>query len=206
MKRAALVFLAILISYPVLSADITFSGGTSSLSLQDSQRYVNLGGGASVTVDSLSISADSITLEGDDYEAITCTGNVLIEDSERGLSIRTSRLFYDRIDERLIISSWCEISDRENELVATASALHYDMDNEVLELEMNVNLAKNTSDGVLSARSQSVVYDRTASTLVLSGGSTVDWKSDSYSASVITIDLDSERINLSGQIGGTIHG
>ena len=42
--------------------------------------------------------------------------------------------------------------------------------------------------------------------LVLSGGAQVDWKGDSYHASLIGLDLEEETVSLSGQIGGSIHG
>ena len=191
-----------------LNADdsITFSGGTSSVSLQDGKRSVNLAGGAYVTVDTLSITADSIIIEGDDYDKITCRGSILITDEERGLTIRTSALYYDRTAERLLISSWCELNDTQNELAASASALYYDMREEKLELSMRVNLVKNTSSGMLSASCESMIYDRNEESLILSGPADVKWKDDTYSASVIAIDLESERIRLEGQIGGHVYG
>ncbi len=206
MKRTITLLLALLACTGLWADDISFSALSSSVSLQEGRRSVTLTGEAEVTVDSLTISADSITIEGDDYDRITCSGSVTAADSQRGLSIRTGSVFYDRTAERLLISTWCEISDSGNELVASAGALTFDMANEVLELEMDVNLVKNTSSGILSATAQSVVFDRDADTLVLSGGAQVNWNSDDYSASVITIDLDSERISLSGRIGGTVHG
>lgn len=188
------------------SDNITFTAGSTSVSLQEGNREVSLSGNAAVTTGSLTIQADSITLSGDNYESISCSGSILITDSDQGLSIRTSSLFYDRTSERLLISSWCEISDTANELVASASSLYYDRNAELIELEMNVELVKNTSDGILSASAQRVTFDRAGSTLAFSGAAGVSWKDDDYQASVITIDLDEEKITLSGQIGGTVHG
>ena len=185
---------------------ITFSGGTSSVSLKEEKRSVNLTGGAHVTVGTLSIRADSIMIEGDDYEEITCRGGILITDEEKGLTIRTSELYYDRMSERLLISSWCELNDTGNELAASASALYYDMDAEILELSMRVNLAKNTSSGMLSAACENMIYDRNEESLILSGSADVKWKDDTYKASVIAIDLENEQIRLEGQIGGQVYG
>lgn len=208
MKRTALsIIIALACLLPLAaSGEISFSGGSSFVSLQEGSRSVHLSDGAHVSVDSLVITADEVTLEGDDYEELTCTGAVEIMDDERGLTIRTTRLIYDRVDERLLIPSWCEISDTENELVATAGALYYDMDAEVLELQMRVSLAKSTSNGIMKADAERVTYDRASSTLTLSGAAQVDWNGDLYSAGIMSVDLDSERISLSGRIGGTIHG
>lgn len=209
MKRTSIAILA-LVTICLASAwagdEISFSGGSSFVSLQEGSRSVRLSDGARVSVDTLVISADSIVLEGDDYEEVTCQGAVVISDEERGLTIRTTRLIYDRTSERLLIPTWCEISDRSNELVATCAALYYDMDEEVLELQMRVSLAKSTSDGIMNAKAEKVTFDRNASTLVLSGGADVDWNGDRYSALIVTVDLEGERISLSGQIGGTVHG
>lgn len=209
--RKVLVLLMICLLPSMLMAEdtassISFSGGSSSLSLSEGRRHVQLSDGAHVDVDGLVIEADEILLEGDNYDRISCTGSILVEDEGRGLTIRTSSLVYDRQDERLVIPAWCEIIDGSNELIATASALRYDMAGEVLELEMDVRLVKNTSDGILSAKAERVSFDRASSTLVMSGGAEVTWRDDTYRALVITMDTGEERISLSGQIGGTVHG
>ena len=71
---------------------------------------------------------------------------------------------------------------------------------------MRVNLVKNTSSGMLSASCESMVYDRNEESLILSGPADVKWKDDTYSASLIAIDLESEQIRLEGQIGGHVYG
>ena len=207
-KKILLLIFLCLVSLSLFADDgnISFSGGTSSITLQEGDRSVTLTQGATVTVNSLVITADTITITGDNYENIACLGSILINDSERGLAIRTSRLHYDRANERLLIPSWSEISDSQNELVASASALYYDMDAELLELQMNVSLAKNTNSGIMSAKAERVTYDRAGSLLTLAGNASVTWDDDSYSASVIAINLDTEEIRLDGQIGGTING
>ena len=54
------------------------------------------------------------------------------------------------------------------------------------------------------ARAQLVHYDRGAQTLALSGLPVVTWKGDEYRASRIFIDLDQDRIVLSGAVSGQI--
>lgn len=210
MRKVLILLMTLLLPPSMLMAEdvasISFSGGSSSLSLSEGQRYVRLSEGAHVDVDGLVIEADGILLEGDDYDRISCTGSILVEDVERGLTIRTSSLIYDRQAERIVIPAWCEIIDESNELIATASALRYDMAGEVLELEMDVRLVKNTSEGILSASAERVSFDRASNTLVMSGGAEVTWRDDTYKALVITMDTEEERISLSGQIGGTVHG
>ena len=157
-------------------------------------------------MDPLSSTTASIIIEGDDYDEITCHVSILITDEERGLTIRTSDLYYDRAAERLLISSWCELNDTQNELAASASALYYDMEEEKLELSMRVNLVKNTSSGMLIASCESMIYDRNEESLIRSCPADVKWNDYTYSASLIAIDLESEQIRPEGQIGGHVYG
>lgn len=210
MRRIALFAIAVLMAaLSPLAADeangITFSAGRSSVSLREGARSLSLTEGASVQVDTLSITADSITLEGDNYEMVTCSGSVLIQDESRGITVRASRLTYDRVRERVSVAGWCEVSDTNNSMIASANSLLYDMPNEVMELQMDVRLAADTSSGILSATAESVSYSRDAETLVLSGGAEVTWDGDNYSARAITMDLGDERIRLDGGIGGSVN-
>ena len=122
--RKFLALIALIVLPALLFADnITFSGGTSSIVLRDGRENVVLSGGASVTVESMEISADSITLSGDNWRYVSCSGNTTVKDESRGISIRTSSIWYDRSTERILISSWFEIDDTENEVSATGAAL-----------------------------------------------------------------------------------
>ena len=56
----------------------------------------------------------------------------------------------------------------------------------------------------LVARAQLVHYDRGKQTLALSGLPVVTWKGDEYRASRIFIDLDRDRIVLTGAVSGQI--
>ena len=128
------------------------------------------------------------------------------KDEEKGLSIKTTALYYDRTAERLLISAWCEVSDSVNELEAGAGAVSYDLRNEVLSLEMAARLMKATDSGLLSARAERITFDRGADTLTLQGNAEVEWNRNSYRAKLITINLTTEEIRLEGRIEGEVHG
>jgi lipopolysaccharide export system protein LptA len=55
-------------------------------------------------------------------------------------------------------------------------------------------------------RADSIEYDRTRMKLSLIGNASVQWKGDSYQASVTTVDLETDEIVMEGSIKGTIHG
>ena len=205
MKRLVTSIILILLMLSLFADDqIQFSGGYSKVSLKEGREELILSGGANVIVGSMAIKADTITLSGSGYSTVSCSGKIVIEDKEKGLTIKTSTLLYDRSRETLLISAWSEISDTVNEMEASSAALYYDMNSEILQMQMQVRLLKNTDSGVLSAKAENVTYNRNASTLTLSGAATVTWRGDNYTAEVITIDTENETISLDGRIEGTV--
>lgn len=206
MKKITVLLALILTVNVLFSAPVTFSGGYSKVSLKEGRRTVSLTGGATVSAEGMVITADSVTLTGDDYDVVECTGTIEIKDEEKGLSIKTTALYYDRTAERLLISAWCEVSDSVNELEAGAGAVSYDLRNEVLSLEMAARLIKATDSGLLSARAERITFDRGADTLTLQGNAEVEWNRNSYRAKLITINLTTEEIRLEGRIEGEVHG
>lgn len=191
----------------LFSDNITFSGGTSSIVLRDGRENVILSDGASVSVDTMSISADKITLSGNNWRYISCTGKASVVDTSRGISIKTASIWYDRETQRILISSWYEIDDTENEVSATGASLEYLLNEERLQLDKDVTLLKNTDEnGIMRCSAESVIFSRGDNTLQLRGSASVDWDGDKYQAEVISVNLDTDSISLDGRIRGTING
>lgn len=205
-RKLTSLLVLLLITLSLSGESIAFSGGESSLSLKEGQKSVSLSGGAEVSTGAITITSDSMTLTGDDWRYVECTGNIVITDSDRGLEIRTSTLWYDREEETIIISSWFEIDDTQQDLYATAGSLRYDMEDEKLELGMQVTLMRISDNEVMTCSSESLTYDRNNEFVSLRGKSRVEWKGDEYSADIISVDLKNDEITLSGRIRGTING
>ena len=206
MKKIIFTSLLLIISIYLYSSPVSFSGGYSKVSLKEGNKTVSLTNNAKVDAEGMQITADEIILSGDDYSQISCSGKINIKDEAKGLLIKTSNLYYDRSEERLIISSWCEVSDSINELEASSFSVIYDLKNEILSLEMSARLLMNTDSGILNARAEKITFNRNENTLVLAGNASVDWNSNTYSASLLSIDLDSEEIRLEGKIKGAVNG
>lgn len=207
MNRKAFILLSfLLISFSLFSRDINFSGGRSSLSLKEGEKNVLLENVATVTTGSITIKSDSMKLYGEDWRYVECSKNVVIVDNEKGIEIRTNNLWYDRLDEIIIISTWFEIDDNEQNLYAEAGSLHYNMKDEILELAMNVSLLRVSDNSVMTCTSEALTYRRVDEYVTLKGKSEVVWKGDNYSADVISVDLKNDEITLSGRIRGTING
>ena len=174
--------------------------------MREVEKSDNLKNGADVSTGSLYIKAQEMSLSGDDWKNISAKGDINISDKERGIEINTESLWYDREDELLVISSWFEIDDTNEELYAQAGSLSYDMKNEKLEMGMQVTLFKIAEGEVMKCTSESVTYDKTSGLLTLKGGAKVLWKGDNYEAQIINVDTNNNTISLSGRIKGSING
>lgn len=206
MKRIAILMLALLFAAPLFSDPISFHGKESSLSLKEGEEEVILKGDAYVSVDTLSIKSDEIKLSGTDWRYVECSGKTEIVDEERELEIKANKLWFDRIEEKLLLSPWFELEDKKEVLSATGGSLSYDMKNETLDLMMLVTIMKDSDKGIMRCKAESVTFSRKDNELSLKGSARVLWAGDEYKAEVIRIDLDSDEITLEGRIKGNING
>lgn len=207
MRRAILILaLSVALLASAAADEIAFSGGSSSIVLREGRENVILSDGASVTVGSMKITADTITLSGEGWTRVECSGHAKIVDDERGISIETEGIYYDREEERILISSWYEIEDTVNVVSATGASLEYRLNEERLQLDKNVMLLKYTDSGIMRCQAESVVFSREENSLELRGAATVYWNGDEYGAEVIRVDLDTDSITLEGRIRGNING
>ena len=207
MRRAILILaLSVALLASAAADEIAFSGGSSSIVLREGRENVILSDGASVTVGSMEITADTITLSGEGWTRVECSDHAKIVDDERGISIETEGIYYDREEERILISSWYEIEDTVNVVSATGAYLEYRLNEEHLQMDKSVTLLKDTDSGIMRCRAESVVFSRADNTLELRGDASVYWDGDEYGAEVIRVDLNTDSIILEGRIRGNING
>ena len=189
-----------------MAANLSFSGGKSSLSLKEGKEEVVLSEGAVVNLDDMTITGEKIVLSGEDWRYVECEGSTLIDDTSRGLAIRAVDILYDRQSETLSIGSWFEVNDTQQEITAMGGSMYFDMESEVLELNQQVTLLKITDRGIMECSAESMIYDRNNSSLSLRSNATVNWNGDEYKAEVISVNLENDEIKLEGRIKGTING
>ena len=119
MKRVLLIVnILILLCFPLLadeeesvdegtapeaeaSEEISFSGGSSSIVLREGRENVVLSDGATVTVGSMAISADTITLSGDSWRYVSCSGTTSVVARKLGRS-------YIGIEQNPLYCAWAE--------------------------------------------------------------------------------------------------
>src|SRR5574344_232267 len=187
--------LSMLLILPLQAASpISFSGGSTSITKTDKQLDVTMTGGAKVSADTITITADKIRIWGENYRYVRCNGAVKAVKTDDGITIMTPSLFFDRITEELKIDSWVEIQDAINEVALSGAHLDYNMKSNIISLQIQSRILKQTDDGLLVCSADSITYDSKNRTLVLSGRADVKWGVDSYEAARITIDLKTNEL------------
>lgn len=188
------------------SEPITFSGGATKLVMKEGRQSISLSGGARVTSGSIQLSAESITLSGEEYRFVTCTGSVRLIDSERGLTLTTRTLSYDRQNEQILVPGYVEIDDAKTQVQASAFHLAYDIEAGQMELEVSAMLLRHTSSGAMVCSSDVITFNRSDERLSMFGNARVVWDDDTYEAQRIDVDLKAEEIVMKGAIKGVIGG
>ena len=206
MNKTALVLILLFVCSCVFASSVSFSGGYTKVSLQDGDHRVLLSEGANVKTDDVDLEAESIELYGKDYSFVNCTGNVKVSEKKRNISLTCKDLLYDRSNNTLLSDGWIEIDDPGNDAHLSASWFEYNTDTSVMKLQMRAKIKKDTDSGLLSCTADSIEYNADDQTLTLKGSANVTWGEDSYSASMIIVDIDTEDISLHGSISGEVHG
>lgn len=190
---------------PSLTAEedsFSFSGNSTSISLAEGRQRTILSGEARISSETLTIEADRIELYGEDFRYARCNGNVKVKEIDQKISLTSEALFLDREQNKIRIRSYSEMVDLTNEIVVKCGYLeHYDEENYSI-FQIGVRILKASEDGRMVCRSDYARYDREADTLELSGSPVVFWKGDRYSAVRITINLETDEIEMEGNVEG----
>lgn len=180
--------------------DISFAADSMSGSMRRGEGRVSLVGRAWVRAGAVTIRADRITLWGDDYRYVECSGAVTASDAERGLSLAADALYYDRRQKLMRLSGSASMEDAKNETVVKAEFIEYDDLKDLALAQIGARILK----GEIAARAEFVRFDRAAETLELSGQPYVRRGGDEYRARRISVKLDTEAIRLEGAVSGTV--
>ena len=168
--------------------------------LAEGRERTVLMGNAAVISDETEIFAERIELYGDDLAFALSQGGVRVVQTEEGIELTSETVFYNRRDGIVRVEGDALLIDHDNEMVIKGGFLeHWEERNET-SIQIGVQILSDD----LVARAQLVHYDRGEQTLALSGLPVVTWKGDEYRASRIFIDLDEDRIVLTGAVSGQI--
>ena len=199
----ALVLASILALLPAsrLAAErISFKADSVQSTLAKGKERTVLIGRASVQTGELSISADRIELFGEDFRYLDCSGAVRVADGEQSIRLETRRLYYDRTRKLARAQGPSVLQDEKNELVLKAEWIESDGEAEVTVAQVAVRIFK----GEIATRSEYALYRRADKTLELTGSPSAYRNGDSYKASKISVDIETEDIKLEGSVSGSV--
>ncbi len=200
------LLLSVFLLLPLFAEEISFKGGSTRMKMQQGSETILLDDGAEVQVGSLILRSTTMELYGKDFRFIRCEGDVTLQDEERGMSLVTSSLLFDRVEETLLIDSWVELEDTNNQVAASAGAMEFFLKEGTVLLQVQARLLKHTDDGPMVCRSDFMKFDRDKEMLDLKGRASILWNPDTYEAQSISVNLKTEEIRMEGSIKGTIHG
>lgn len=177
-----------------------FSGDRTSVVLAEGRERTVLEGNAEVVSDDVALSADRIELSGTDFRYAETTGNVVVVDASRGLTINADALTFDRDTEDSRASGQVLVEDEENDLLLKGGFLETRDGGDLILVQVAVRVLRDD----LTARSQFLRYRRPNEVLELSGFPVVYWRGDEYRAARIVLNLETEEIELQGQVRGSV--
>lgn len=158
--------------------------------------------------DGSAVHADSFSsnLNNSQYKFAGISNAQFNAKDDTSVSIRCESLSYDKENEKVLSESWIYISDESRKVNLTGARLEYDKNTSIMQIDMQAKFVKETDKGLLTCTAESMAYNTEEQTLTILGNAHVTWDKDTYRATMILIDLDTEEIQLAGPITGEIYG
>ncbi|MBI9103918.1 MAG: organic solvent tolerance protein OstA [Spirochaetales bacterium] len=198
----SLVFLSPLYSE---ESTFTFSADRTEAVLSQGKEKTVLSGNAVVKTNATVIEADRIELYGEDFRFVICSGDIRVTDEEQGFILNCRDLFFDRETEVTRVQGYTEMVDLKNSMVVKGSFFENHGKDNISIIQIGVRILKDDEDGAMVCRAEFARYSRDEDLLELSGMPRVNWKGDNYSASRISIDLETDEITMEGKVSGTMY-
>jgi lipopolysaccharide export system protein LptA len=195
-----LAVLAVLALSPAAADSFRFSGDRTEIVLAEGRERTLLRGNARVVSSDITLEAEEIELSGTDFRYAVTRGRVRVTDAARDMTITANTLRFDRETENSRATGDVTVEDRANDLVVKGGYLETREGGDLLFMQIAVRVLQDD----LTARAQFLRYRRLEEVLELSGFPVVYWKGDQYRATRIILNLDTEEIEMQGQVEGSI--
>jgi lipopolysaccharide export system protein LptA len=200
-KTNFLTILLLFIFFFFLTGEsIQFSADFMRYEAAEGSKFTVLSGNAYVKTGSKEITADEISLYGEDYNILVCSGNVEVNDSEEELKINSETLYYDRESKITRINSRSVMEDYKNEMIIKSGFMDYKQEEDILMLQIGVRILKED----LTCRCEFAIYDKNADSLIMTGLPVVYKNDDIFRASKITVLLENDEIQMDGKVEGSL--
>lgn len=179
---------------------IIFSANSMTGKTGDSSSTTELKGNSYILTETMEISADEITLSGDDYRFIEAIGKVKGKNLETKMEFTADTLNFDRTTKIAKLIGNVELIDTENSVKAKAQRIEYNQDKEIAILQIEVYLTQKENE----CTGAYAIYHKKQQVLELSGNAQVKQKKDTFRAQNIYFNMDTEEIKLGGNVKGSV--
>jgi len=179
---------------------ITFSATSMQGSIKEGKNSTSLTGNAVVTVDTMEIKAERIEIYGKDYRYVKAIGAVKGEDKEKGFNFTSDNMQYDREKELATFFGSTELNDTKNDVKITSEYIEYNQKAETMLMQFDVKILRRE----INCTSMFAMYNRKSSALNLTGRPVVTKSKDTFKATKISVNLDTEDISLEGKVSGNV--
>lgn len=191
-----------LISCCIMSAafaeDLSFRADRVRSVFAEGSEQTVLEGSARVDGESLQISANSISIYGEDNRYIDSSGNVYLNELDSGIMLEAQFMSYDSQDEHLVLEGSVSFLDQGEDI--SVSSDYLERQGELSVFQIDVQIVRED----MVARAEYLRYFEDSGVLELSGFPLVYYQGDEYSAQVIRINTDTNEIILQGEVQGQI--
>ena len=182
------------------SSTINFKADSMNGSMNETNSFTELKGNSWIKNEDIELTADKITLSGDNYQFIVAEGNVKGTSIESGFSFSCKTLEFNQDTGIIILKEDVLLEDKENEIEAKANIIEYDQNTEIATMQINVEITHKDS----LCKATLAIYKKTLKMLDLSGNPEITRDSDLFSAKEITLNMETEEITLDGKVRGSV--
>ena len=199
-KKPFVFFVLLLVCSFAFSEKITFSSDSMFGKSGSKSDETKLFGNACVKTETMEISADEITLSGDNFRFIEAVGNVRGKNYESKMDFTCGTMKYDRTTKVANLEDSVHLIDIKNKVTADAQMIEYDQETDIAIMQMNVNLKQKNNLCTCSY----AVYKKKAQRLEMSGNPKIVQDDDTFRAQEITLNLETQEITLDGRVQGAV--
>lgn len=180
--------------------NLTFDSARTQIVFAEGRERAVLSGNARVVTDKTTINASEIELYGPDYRYVLCRGGVRVLDTENDFTLTSDRLFFDRETNVTRAEGNAIMENRKDQLIIEGSFIENRDDEGITIIQIGVRILKED----MVARAEFARYLEDEKLLELSGMPQVYWKGDEYRATRIIINIDTDEIELQGEVSGSM--
>jgi len=200
MKKLIFFTALLFCSLYAFSEKIQFHADMMTGNTQSKSKPTKLIGHAYVKTDTMEITADSISMSGEDYRFILAEGNVSGKNTESQMDFTCGKLKFDRQTKIARLEDSVTLKDIENDVDAKAQIIDYNQNTEIAVLQINVSLKQKDN----TCTSAYAIYKKTEQILEMSGNPKIVQGEDTFRAQEITLNLDTQEITLDGRVSGSV--